>query len=58
VAILKERADASGIELIPLVPECADYNDDLREIDAKRLRAALRVQLAPQDARRFLMPSR
>lgn len=58
VAILMERAGSSGIELVPLVPECADYNDDLRELDARRLRAALRVQLAPQDASRFLMPSR
>ena len=58
VAILMERASLAGIELIPLVPECADYNDDLREIDARRLRAALRLQLAPQDVSRFLMPSR
>jgi hypothetical protein len=58
VAMLMERAGISGIELIPLVPERGDYNDDLREIDAKRLRAALRVQLAPQDVGRFLVPPR
>jgi hypothetical protein len=32
----------------------ADFNEDLRAFGLSALRAALRIQLAPQDAVRFL----
>jgi len=52
-ATLTERAHACGIETLILVPVHGDFNDDLRELGAGELAAAIRVQLAPEDARRF-----
>jgi hypothetical protein len=37
-----------------LSPQCGDFNEDLRNIDIDALRAALRIQLAPEDISRFL----
>jgi phage/plasmid primase-like uncharacterized protein len=54
VASLTERANAAGIEAITLSPRLGDFNDDLRELGLAELRASLRVQLAPQDAKRFM----
>jgi len=55
VASLTERAIAAGIEAITLSPRLGDFNDDLRELGVAELRANLRVQLAPEDAQRFLV---
>jgi hypothetical protein len=52
---LTERAIAAGVEAITLSPRLGDFNDDLRELGAPELRANLRVQLAPEDAHRFLV---
>jgi hypothetical protein len=54
VAALTERARSSGIEPITLSPAFADFNEDLRHQGIDELRAALRVQLAPEDVQRFL----
>ncbi|OJX78559.1 toprim domain-containing protein [Magnetospirillum sp. 64-120] len=52
--ILVERAMAAGIEAIPLSPMLGDFNDDLRSLGLNALRAALRVQIAPEDVARFM----
>ncbi|QKC86961.1 toprim domain-containing protein [Mesorhizobium sp. NZP2077] len=49
-AALTERAGAVGIEALPLSPRTSDFNEDLRRFGLAGLRAALRVQFAPQDA--------
>lgn len=54
-ASLTERAQAAGIEVITLSPCLGDFNDDLRALGLAELRAELRVQLAPEDATRFMM---
>ena len=54
---LAQRAEAVGIEAIPLSPRLDDFNEDLRTFGADELRAALRVQLAPADVVRFLPPA-
>ena len=54
VARLTERAGAAGIQAITLSPYLGDFNDDLRERGLAELRAHLRVQLAPEDAQRFM----
>jgi len=46
---LTERAEAAGIEALALSPRMADFNEDLRAFGLGELRAALRIQLAPQD---------
>ncbi len=51
---LTRKAQAAGIELLPLLPRLGDFNDDLRHLGLDELRAALRVQLAPEDAARFM----
>ena len=53
-ACLTERAEAAGIQAITLSPYLGDFNDDLRELGDAELRANLRVQLAPEDAQRFM----
>jgi hypothetical protein len=52
LAALTERATAAGIEA--LSPARSDFNDDLRAFGLGVLRAALRLQLAPQDVARFI----
>jgi hypothetical protein len=54
LAALTERAEAVGIEALALSPRMGDINEDLRAFGLSALRAALRIQLAPQDAVRFL----
>jgi hypothetical protein len=53
-ASLIDRAKALRIEAIVLSPTLEDFNDDLRWLGADELRAAIRVQLAPEDVARFL----
>ena len=54
MAALTERAQAGGIEALALSPTLGDFNEDLRRLGADDLRAALRVQLAPDDVPRFM----
>ncbi len=53
-AALVQRAQAAGIETLSLSPALQDFNDDLRHLGLAEPRAALRVQLAPDDVPRFL----
>ena len=48
------RTRVAGIEAIVLSPQCGDFNEDLRNVDINALRAALRIQLSPEDVGRFL----
>ena len=52
--MLIERANAEGIEAIPLSPAFGDFNEDLRRLGIDALRAGIRVQLAPEDVARFM----
>jgi hypothetical protein len=54
VTALIERARAAGIEPITFSSALGDFNEDLRHLGIDELRAALRVQLVPEDAQRFL----
>jgi len=54
---LAQRAGAAGIEAIALSPRLGDFNEDLHVFGLDALRAALRMQLAPEDVGRFLLPS-
>lgn len=54
VAGLFDRAQSAGIEAMVLSPQCGDFNEDLRNFDIDALRAALRIQLTPEDVGRFL----
>jgi hypothetical protein len=54
VVTLTERANAVGIEALTLSPIQGDFNEDLRHFGADALRAALRIQLAAEDAVRFI----
>jgi hypothetical protein len=54
VRILTERAQSIGIEAVTLSPVFGDFNEDLQQLGADELRAALRVQLVPEDVVRFL----
>ncbi len=53
LAALTERAEAAGIEALALSPRMGDFNEDLRTFGVGAVRAALRIQLAPQDVVRF-----
>jgi len=55
VTALTGRAEASGIEAIALSPRLGDFNEDLRALGIDALRAALQIQLAPQDVVRFML---
>ena len=48
------RATGEGIEAIGLTPLRDDFNEDLRELGADAMRAALREQLRSQDVARFM----
>jgi Toprim domain len=50
---LRDRAHQSGIDVIPLSPQLADINDELRLVGISSMRAAVRIQLVPQDVARF-----
>jgi Toprim domain-containing protein len=52
---LTERAEATGVETIVWMPRRDDFNEDLRAFGLEALRAALRVQLVPQDVARFML---
>jgi hypothetical protein len=52
---LTERAEATGVEAIVWMPRRGDFNEDLRAFGLDALRAALRVQLVPQDVARFML---
>jgi hypothetical protein len=54
MAALTGKAQAAGIEFLPLIPRLGDFNDDLQHLGLDELRAALRVQLAPEDVTRFM----
>ena len=56
-AVLTQRAEAAGIEAITLTPRLGDFNEDLHVFGLDALRAALRIQLAPEDVSRFLLVS-
>jgi phosphoglycerate dehydrogenase-like enzyme len=51
---LAERAESAGIETLVWSPRRGDFNEDLRAFGLDALRAALRVQLVPQDVARFM----
>ena len=51
---LIDRSREAGIEAITLSPRLGDFNDDLRAFGANALRAAIRVQIVPEDVRRFM----
>ena len=55
VTALSECAEAAGIEAIAWSPRLGDFNEDLRTFGTDELRAALRLQLAPQDVIRFML---
>jgi hypothetical protein len=52
---LIDRAQMDAIEAMVLSPQCGDFNEDLRNFDISALRAALRIQLTPEDVGRFLI---
>ena len=54
LAALTERTQAAGIEAMALSPRLGDFNEDLQAFGPGALRAALLIQLAPQDAVRFI----
>jgi hypothetical protein len=54
VAALTERAEAAGVEALVLSPRLGDFNEDLQAFGFDDVRAAVRLQLAPQDAVRFM----
>ena len=56
-ATLAQRAGTVGIEAIALSPRMGDFNEDLHVFGLEALRAALRIQLAPEDVDRFLLPA-
>jgi Toprim domain len=53
LATLTERSQAAGFETLKLSPTLGDFNEDLLRQGADELRAALRVQLAPEDVARL-----
>jgi hypothetical protein len=55
---LSARADADGIEALLLTPHWDDFNTDLTTLGREALAASLRLQLAPDDAARFLAVDR
>ncbi|MEW6150882.1 MAG: toprim domain-containing protein [Pseudomonadota bacterium] len=54
MATLIDRAQEAGIEAIVISPRLGDFNEDLRLLGFDALRAASRVQIAPQDVARFM----
>jgi hypothetical protein len=48
------RTHEAGIEALTLSPMAGDFNDDLTTRGLAAIRAHIRVQLAPEDASRFL----
>ncbi|KAA5601754.1 DUF7146 domain-containing protein [Blastochloris sulfoviridis] len=56
VQTLTRRATTAGIEAITLSPRQDDFNADLRALGLDALRAAVRVQIVPEDVARFMGP--
>ncbi len=56
-AILLDRAEAAGIEAVPLSPRLGDFNEELHIFRLDAFRAAFRLQLVPEDVSRFLLLS-
>lgn len=56
-ATLTQRAKDAGVEAIALSPRLGDFNEDLHIFGLETVRAALRLQLAPEDVARFLHPT-
>ena len=56
-AALAQRAEAAGIEAIALSPRLGDFNEDLHVFGLNALRAAISIQLVPEDVDRFLFKS-
>lgn len=54
-AVLTDRAQVAGIELISLKPELGDFNDDLRQHGASVLKARVIAQLLGPDRDRFIV---
>ena len=54
VAALTERAEAAGMQALILDPRLGDLNEDLQAFDLGAIRAFVRIQLAPEDAGRFM----
>jgi hypothetical protein len=54
VANLINRSMSAGIEAIVLSPRLADFNEDIRTLGIDALRAAIRVQIVPEDVARFI----
>jgi hypothetical protein len=54
LAALTKSAEAAGIEALALSPRMGDFNEDLQAFGLDALRAALCIQLAPQDVVRFM----
>jgi Toprim domain len=52
---LRDRAYEAGIDVIPLSPRLGDFNDDLRLLGLDTIRAAVQIQLLPQDLTRFML---
>jgi len=53
-AVLSDRAQAAGLELVSLMPELGDFNDDLRQHGAATLKAWVIAQLHEADRDRFI----
>jgi hypothetical protein len=53
-ATLAERAIEAGIEPLMLTASLGDFSDDLQRLGRDEMRAAVRVQLAPEDAEQFI----
>ncbi|WP_375785132.1 toprim domain-containing protein [Bradyrhizobium sp. Pha-3] len=56
-ATLTRRAEDAGIEAVALSPRLGDFNEDLHICGLEGLRAALWLQLVPEDVLRFLHSS-
>jgi phage/plasmid primase-like uncharacterized protein len=54
VNVLTERAQAAGVEALVLAPRLGDFNEDLQTFGSGAVRASIRIQLAAQDAVRFM----
>lgn len=54
-AILTDRTQAAGIELVSLMPALGDFNDDLRQLGVSALRAGVIAQLLDADRDRFVV---
>jgi Toprim domain len=53
-ASLIDRANEAKIEAIPMSPRLGDFNEDLHTLGIDALRAAIRVQITPEDVARFM----